>query len=169
MMSDKLRKWLYIIVCMKKRNLKLYIVGALIIANVVFIWGHSLMPKSISSGESGFLVQLLAPFFEIFMGEGNFTDHFIRKLAHFTEFCSLGILTALFMVYWKGKISIHIISAPIFSVIVSIIDEALQGLTDRAPQLSDVLLDTSGVLCGFFLVILIFWIWMAWKSEKCHV
>ena len=113
------------------------------------------MPKSVSSGESGFLVQVLAPFFEIFMGEGNFTDHFIRKLAHFTEFCSLGILTTLFIVYLKNKISIHIIIAPIFSIIISIIDEALQGLTDRAPQLSDVLLDTSGVLVGFFIILFI--------------
>ena len=155
---------MYIINRVKKINLKLWIVGVLIIANVAFIWGHSLMPKSISSGESGFFVQLLAPFFEIFIGKGNFTDHFIRKLAHFTEFCSLGILTTLFIVFWKNKISIHIISSPIFSIVVSIIDESLQGLTDRAPQLSDVLLDTSGVIVGFFIVLIIAWILTRAKS-----
>ena len=50
----------------------------------------------------------------------------------------------------------QIICAPVFCVVISIIDEALQGLTDRAPRLSDVLLDASGVLCGFFIVLIIY-------------
>ena len=44
-----------------------------------------------SSQESRRGGQLLAPLIELFAGEGNVTDHLVRKLAHFTEY---GLLCA---------------------------------------------------------------------------
>ena len=127
----------------------------LVVLNVVVIWGQSLMPRFVSSAESGFFQQLLTPLFEIFVGQGNVTEHLVRKFAHFAEFFSLGVLSTLLLVLRKGRISATVICAPVFCVFVAIVDEALQFITDRSPEIADVLLDTLGTLFGFAITLII--------------
>ena len=52
-----------------------------------------MIPAAGSSQESRRFGQLLAPLLELFAGEGNVTDHLVRKLAHFAEYAMLGALT----------------------------------------------------------------------------
>ena len=59
---------------------------------LAFIWLHSMMPAEDSAEESQRVGQFLTPFLELFVGEGNVTDHLVRKLAHFCEYGALGIL-----------------------------------------------------------------------------
>lgn len=63
---------------------------ALLILTLAFIWGHSCVPTSYSASESGWVAELLTPLLGIFVGAEHVTDHFVRKLAHFTEFALLG-------------------------------------------------------------------------------
>lgn len=69
---------------------QLTILNILIIATILFAWGHSLMPGDLSEEESSRTLELLRPFLEIFFGKGNVTDHLVRKLAHFSEYALLG-------------------------------------------------------------------------------
>lgn len=68
------------------------------ILTLIFIWGQSMLPKGQSANESGFIMDLVRPFLEIFVGKGNVTDHLVRKVAHFVEYSVLGVEFALFLV-----------------------------------------------------------------------
>lgn len=69
---------------MKKQRV-LYICFGL---TLLFIWGNSLMPASVSGAFSGFVKELLSHFFTVVEeAEG---DGVLRKIAHGTEFALLG-------------------------------------------------------------------------------
>ena len=140
---------------MKKRHL-LYI---LIILTICLIWGHSAMSRVDSAEESGFILQLVTPFLEIFLGKGNVTDHIVRKLAHFTEYFVLGVeLSALAFPrevfqespLWKNLIRKGINVAGI-GLFIALIDETIQIFSQRGPQVADIWLDGSGVLAALII------------------
>ena len=72
---------------MKKQRVALLVV---IILTLAFIWGNSLLSREQSSDESAWVLQLVTPVLELFVGKGRVTEHLVRKLAHFTEFALLG-------------------------------------------------------------------------------
>ena len=65
---------------------RLRLATALLIVNLAFIWGNSLLPGELSGALSQWLKELLH-----FGGEDPSTGHgLLRKIAHFTEFACLG-------------------------------------------------------------------------------
>ena len=124
---------------------------ALLILNLAVIWGNSLLPGEISGAISGFvrdLIALLLPG-DSAPGQGH---GLLRKLAHFTEFASLGMILAWIM----GMLSKPIPLALACGFAAACIDETIQMFVpDRGPAFTDVLIDTSGVLTGLLLLLLI--------------
>lgn len=116
---------------------------ALLIITLLFIWGNSLLSKEYSGSES----MRIVVFLERFFGEGNVSEHFIRKLAHFTEFAVLG--AELFGLFRRYPLSVT------HGLFAAIIDESLQMFSDRSAEVKDVLLDFTGVLFGALVVLLI--------------
>ena len=87
---------------------------------------------------------MLQGFFELFVGKGNVTEHFVRKLAHFTEFFVLGLELAVLFCSFSSK--------PIlFSLLVALTDETIQLFTGRGSQVKDVWLDFFGACTGYFM------------------
>lgn len=135
---------------MKLRSKILLIIG--IIINI-FIWTNSLLPASVSSSQSGFVADILYPPFEDIIEVNKFYQ-IIRKLAHFTEFMLLGIVFSLFYLS-IGKNKYYFITL-IHGLIVAIIDETIQlFIPGRAGLITDVLIDTSGVLFGLLIIIIL--------------
>lgn len=119
----------------------------LLILTLAFIWGHSLMPVEVSQQESWWVTDLLTPFLEPVLGEGNVTDHFVRKLAHFSEYTVLGLeLGLLLAAGWKGRLH-----AGVLGFICAFLDESIQMLSGRGDQIIDVWLDLSGAVFGVLL------------------
>ena len=132
---------------MPEKSFKKNILTVLIVLTLAFIWGNSLVPAGESSQISGWATKYLyGPLNLIFGSFVTVDEHFVRKLAHFSEYTVLGM--ELLARFWPG----HIRSAALFGLAAAVIDEGLQGLSDRSPQLSDVLLDFSGVLFGMALL-----------------
>jgi Predicted integral membrane protein len=80
----------------------------------------------------------------------------IRKLAHFSEYTALGFTMFLadyyqsYQFYTTKKISVFLLFIPI-------IDEAIQLLSPgRSAQITDVLLDYSGIVFGVLLFYLLY-------------
>lgn len=106
---------------------------------ICFIFSNSLQPAAASAQASGRILELLSTLAAGF--PLTLTDHIVRKCAHFFEFSVLGFLL-------RGGIGRRM-SLPVLGALVPCIDEGLQLLSDgRSAQLSDVLLDCSGVLFG---------------------
>ena len=143
---------------METRNKKaITILGIIIAATLAFIWIHSCMGKIESTEESGSFFEILGPFFEVFVGKGNVTELFIRKLAHFTEFFGLGLELKLFMkqVLIKAPKAVRFMNAWIFGTMCALIDETIQIFSGRSPMIQDVWLDSAGCFCGVIVMSLI--------------
>ena len=124
---------------MKKRT-RLCIV--LILLNLAFIWGNSMLPGELSGALSDWVKRLLC------LGRDDPTQGtgLLRKLAHFSEFASLGFLLC-WLAYLKGERGFHIFALALLGgLLAACIDESIQMLTpERGPGLVDVWIDTSGV------------------------
>ncbi len=83
-------------------------------------------------------------------GEGQLSgDGLLRKIAHFTEFASLGLLLSwLFGMLQKKRIYPFLCGA-----MAACIDETIQlFVPERGPGIKDVLIDISGVLTGMIIL-----------------
>ena len=127
----------------------------LVLLTTLFIWTNSLLPGSISSSQSGFITNLIYPIFKNIMSIDKLTV-IIRKLAHFTEYAILGITLAYFYLS-RSKQNKYLLLALLQGVITGVIDESIQLLVpNRAGLITDVLIDTSGVVFGILVFYLIF-------------
>ncbi len=121
---------------------------------VAFIWSNSCLSREESGAQSGritaFLLGILDPNGRIPVE--NF-HHFVRKMAHFTEFALLGLLMGgLFrrIGLLTGK---TLRSLPVLLVLlVAVADEYIQFFTGRGSMVTDVVLDFSGALFGLLMV-----------------
>jgi VanZ family protein len=78
------------------------------------------------------------------------TSHFVRKLAHFSEYALLGFL--LFLSCRECKAKLRCLLVPTGVSTVAFLDEGLQNFFDgRGPSLKDVALDSLGGYFGFIV------------------
>ena len=128
---------------------RVYLCLTLLILNLLFIWGNSLMPGEVSKAISMWVKDLL---FHLTPGAGNpqMGHGLLRKIAHFTEFGCLGFLFC-WLISMLGKRPWHSL---IYSVLAACIDEGIQCFVpDRGPGLRDVLIDTAGAALGILLLL----------------
>ena len=127
------------------RRIRLCVV--FIALNLTFIWGNSLLPGELSKALSDWLGSLLNVG-QALPANGAGTG-LLRKIAHFTEFGSLGFLLAR-LAWLKGERGFHLITPALLGgLLAACIDESIQLLTPaRGPSLVDVWIDTFGVVTG---------------------
>lgn len=136
---------------MERTEKKLRLCITLLTANILFIWGNSLLPGSVSGAISGFIRDILAFVFSGGAAKPDSGHGLLRKLAHFTEFACLGALLAWLL----GMLSKPFPVALPCAFFVACVDEIVQRFVpDRGPSFKDVLLDTSGALLGIVLLFL---------------
>lgn len=120
----------------------------LITATLVFIWTNSMEAPAESSEKSQWVMKLLTPFLELFVGKGNVTEFLVRKLAHFCEFGLLGCELSLMLILRKRQTLQWYVNVAMFAFMVAALDETIQIFADRGSSLVDVWIDTSGALTG---------------------
>jgi VanZ family protein len=121
---------------------------ALLVMNLVFIWGNSLLPGELSAAFSDWIREILTkllPNLEV----GRKGTGLLRKIAHFTEFCTLGMCLG----WLAGMLARPQGWALAGGVLAACIDETIQVFVpDRGPSLFDVGIDSCGVLTGIALL-----------------
>ena len=124
---------------------------ALLIATgltLVFIFGQSMLPQSVSAEESGWLTEnVLNPVLDL-LGIGPLTHHMVRKIAHVTEFAILSMLLTL---CFRGQI----VKSAGVGFAAAFLDESIQLLSGRGASITDVWIDLIGVAIGSVLGLLI--------------
>ena len=138
---------------MERTQKKLRLCVTLLICNILFIWGNSLLPGEISGAISGFVKNVLAHIIPGMSGEGGGGHGLLRKAAHFTEFACLGaLLTWLLFMLQKPRLL-----AVAGAFLVACADETIQRFVpDRGPAFKDVLIDTSGAITGMILLLAVY-------------
>ena len=134
----------------------LYIVLCLI---VFFIWDNSLQNGGNSDGFSLIFAKWLAPIADKLGFYGNIwaLNRIIRKLAHLTEFTILGgVLYVVLRHYIEYGTVVKTIGV---GIVIASLDEFIQLFSlGRSSQLSDVLIDTIGIIIGISVVKLAYYI-----------
>lgn len=93
----------------------------------------------------------------------------VRTGAHFTIYAVLGLLLCMLFNEYNFKGSLTIIYAVISSFIYACSDEFHQSFVPgRSAQLSDILVDTLGALCGALFAFAILLAIRHIKSKKSH-
>ncbi|MBQ2927362.1 MAG: VanZ family protein [Oscillospiraceae bacterium] len=123
---------------------------ALLICNLVFIWGNSLLPGEVSGAVSDCVRQILE---ELVPGgaKEELGGGRLRKLAHFTEFTALGLLLGWLFGMLKKKQAWSVLCG----ISAACMDETIQRFVPgRGPSIKDVCIDSCGVLTGLILLYL---------------
>ena len=132
---------------MKRRGWAGHLWTLLLIANLAFIWGNSMLPGSesqqLSDGFLHYLSLLLSPL-------GEYASMALRKAAHFSEFACLGVLlTGFFRTRGRGSY----VPAALCGLLSACVDESIQLFSPgRSSSLVDVWIDFAGVLTGIALL-----------------
>jgi len=129
------------------------ILFVLLILNLCFIWGNSLMPADISGAFSGWAKDLINSIFHFWNGSGAALngDGVLRKIAHASEFAALGALLTLLLGI-PGKL-FHVL---FYGMTTALIDETIQLFSaGRAARVTDVWIDFGGLCVGLALTALI--------------
>lgn len=134
----------------------LYIVLCLI---VFFIWDNSLQNGGTSDGFSLIFAKWIAPIANKLGFYGNIwaLNRIIRKLAHLTEFTILG--GVLYVVLRRYIEYGTVVKTIVVGIVIANLDEFIQLFSlGRSSQLSDVLIDTVGIIIGISVVKLTYYI-----------
>lgn len=132
----------------------------LVLSSMLMIYNFSEEDAKESTATSeGVIVQIL----DIFMEKEEITPPVIRKfqipirkIAHFGIYMLLGFcMLSAFEKTFKIKIYFNILFSEIVCALYALSDEIHQNFTaGRGPSAKDVLIDSSGAICG----IIIFWL-----------
>lgn len=131
---------------------RLRLCAVMIAANLIFIWGNSLLPGEISGAISNGvknLLRWLLSFLGLSSGGGG-GGGLLRKVAHFTEFACLGgLFTWLFsMLRRPAWLALGC------GFLAACVDETIQiFVPDRGPSIFDVGIDTAGAAVGIMLLL----------------
>lgn len=125
--------------------------------DMAVIFAFSAQKAELSDNTSGGLIQLLAElFYPDFASLGEEKQQaviasfqfVVRKAAHMTEFASLGVFLCAFAFTFGVKFR-HFLLSFLFGMFYAVTDEVHQLFVEgRSCQLSDVMVDTCGVIIG---------------------
>ena len=143
---------------MNRRSIGTVLLLLAVLAALAFIWGNSLDSAVESSLKSGRMRELIQPLLELLVGQGNVTDHLVRKLAHFTEFAVLGaLLLLLTAAAFRVRLQ-SVVNCLFFLTLAALTDETIQIFTGRGPQVQDVWLDVAGGTAGLLAMLALVWL-----------
>ncbi len=120
---------------------------------LVFIWGNSLLPGTVSGALSDWVKDVIKALLS-FLPQGPDSpggSGLLRKLAHFTEFAALGLCLG-----WRyGMLGKGWKKPVLLGILAACIDETIQAFVPgRGPGLRDVCIDAGGVLTGMMILYL---------------
>ena len=152
----------------KIHNLAAIAAIAVIVATVVVIFVHSMQGTDASWVESNIVAALFEPLlrrvYGLFCGVVSWTGHavpldygtFVRRLAHFIEYFLLGAgCTGLTVALTKRTLSPYLWSDLFFVLMIAVLDEFVQSFVGRSSLVKDILLDFSGGITGFLIVLIV--------------
>ncbi len=135
---------------------------------IIFIFSRSLSPAQQSNHESGKVLGLIQTILDnIGLSSIGITHHFVRKMAHFIEYFILGIFLTGTIRSFTADIIRYFSVSLFLGLLVPVCDEFIQSfISGRSSQVSDVLLDFSGAVCGMVLCYLGILIYNRWKQHR---
>ena len=87
---------------------------------------------------------------------GPVSEHSVRKLAHFAEYCLEGMLLTLCLRVYTARFVRHISWPLLGGLLTAVTDETIQKyVSGRSSQLTDVWIDFAGIVAGLMVALVI--------------
>lgn len=128
---------------------------------IAFAFIHSSMSADLSGEESESVMDFLQYILN-FLGVGaELTDHIVRKAAHFAEYTAIGmLLVSCAYSFSRTKPYRYYSQILLTGLATAVIDETIQlNVAGRSGQITDVLLDFSGVITGAVVMLIFYMIY----------
>ena len=151
----------------RKTNGRLTVCCAMLGLLLAFIWGNSLLPGHISGAFSDWVRKILRQLLPFLFKNASDSagGGLLRKIAHFTEFAALGACFCWLYAMLMTKQCRQILYAAASGVLAACVDETIQRFVpDRHGCLTDVGIDTAGVITGIVLFMIVYHI-----NKKQHL
>lgn len=135
---------------------------------IAFAFIHSSMPADLSSEESESVMWVLQYILDFLGFSAELTDHIVRKAAHFAEYTAIGMLLVSCAYSFSRTKPYRYYSQILFAgLATAVCDETIQlNVAGRSGQITDVLLDFSGVITGAVFMLLIYMIYRKIRKIK---
>lgn len=135
---------------------------------IAFAFIHSSMPADLSSEESESVMGVLQYILNFLGFSAELTDHIVRKAAHFAEYTAIGMLLVSCAYSFSRTKPYRYYSQILFAgLATAVIDETIQlNVAGRSGQITDVLLDFSGVITGAVFMLLVYMIYRKIRKIK---
>ena len=135
---------------------------------IAFAFIHSSMPADLSSEESESVMGVLQYILDFLGFSAELTDHIVRKAAHFAEYTAIGMLLVSCAYSFSRTKPYRYYSQILFAgLATAVIDETIQlNVAGRSGQITDVLLDFSGVITGAVFMLLVYMIYRKIRKIK---
>ena len=133
-----------------------------------FVFFRSSMNADDSTVESESMLDFLINFFKSFGISVEMSENIIRKLAHFAEFFVIGgLLMSCAYSFDRFKPYRYSFAALFVGLFTAVIDEFIQLFFEgRSAEITDVLIDFSGVLTGALFMLLFYFIYIKIRYKK---
>ena len=151
----------------RKTNGRLTVCCAMLGLLLAFIWGNSLLPGHISGAFSDWVRKILRQLLPFLFKNASDSagGGLLRKIAHFTEFAALGACFCWLYAMLMTKQYRLILCAAASGVLAACVDETIQRFVpQRHGCLTDVGIDTAGVITGIVLFMIAYLI-----NKKRHL
>lgn len=135
---------------MKKRN---FLIWILVIVYVGWIFSNSLAIGEVSSAASTKVANFLLNYVTRagFSIDFNLFHHYIRKLAHFSEYALLGFMIVI-AIRIAPLMKSKFLNFVLLMIAIPLTDEGIQRFVpERAGAFLDSFLDMAGILAGAFV------------------
>lgn len=152
---------------MARRDILKHILLSITVLFICFIFINSMFPADVSAEHSGNVLSSVTSILLKLKLNINITEYFIRKSAHFIEYSMLGFLLLLTEIEYTDNIISNIFKPLFVGLLVPVIDETIQLFVEgRSGQVSDILLDFSGVLFGICVMLIIYVLFIRRKRRR---
>lgn len=140
---------------MKRTKKRLILCVGLLVALLAFIWGNSAMPGQESGKLSGLVAEILQTLLPFLSLESDIAMFILRKIAHFSEFCALGVVLSWLFGMLTRSWGAHFLLSMGCGVLAACVDEIIQIFSPgRYCSIVDVGIDSCGVLTGVLFLLL---------------
>lgn len=146
--AQKRSRWLLLILCL----------------TLLFIWGNSCQPASVSGAISGKLAEVLQSILGGGGQEEEASDGLLRKFAHAGEFAVLGMEFCLLL---RKCLPASLPSLALAGLSVAFVDETIQRFVPgRSGEIRDMWIDFGGYTTGVLLCLLVCALWKRRRGRK---
>ena len=122
---------------------------------ILFIFRNSLQTGEVSSARSQAVTAMVNGALGK-VGLGPLSEHIIRKLAHFSEFMLEGFLLMLCLRVYTKHFVRHMSWPLLAGMSTALMDETIQiSVPNRTSSVTDVWIDTAGVIAGLIVALII--------------